>query len=260
MEKMLSQAYDLDRHFDYALRRVLPYFIFSREFEREELANMMRSLTQYHREKNTLAFENLLPVIDAHIENTQLDDQTDVNVYLLDQYLRGTYENYQKIDQRLRKVEEQLKIKKISEIPMKGVKTLDGRVEDVHLVETIDITAPDQNNGFHPTDIQTCSLADKSANIIKNEGVTKKSMVIECLVNASRPLMTEEIAERTGLSVSEVSKTIGNTRTSGVKIITTRMPRPYMRNDRVVNGSAAFYSIPDSEKNRDPANQSQNHL
>ena len=259
---MLSQAYDLDRHFDYALRRVLPYLIFSRESEREELANMMRSLTQYHREKNYLAFEKLLPIIDAHVENKHLDDKTDVNAFLLDQYLRGTYENYQKFDQRLRTVEKQLKIK--NEKMLKQKKISETRPEDVvktdRRVEDVDITVSDPNNGLHSADFQTCSVDDRSININNNEGVTKKSIVYECLLNASRPLSTEEIAEITGLSYGEVSKTIGNSRTSGVKIITTHGPRPYMRHGRVVNGSAAFYSLPESAKNHDPTDLSQKHI
>lgn len=105
MISVLVHSYDLDRAFDYMLKRSIPYLIFPpREF-RVELADKIGSLYQYYREGNSTAFSEQRAIVELIITSAAFDDITERRISTFTQIQHPLDKTLSDLDERVTKLE-----------------------------------------------------------------------------------------------------------------------------------------------------------
>jgi hypothetical protein len=88
---MLDKQRDLDMEFDAAVRRVLPFFIYSESRDRDELARLLRSLAHDRLTTHTDSFGQIFSSIENYIRimGYTLPDEVQKDISNLETYMMG---------------------------------------------------------------------------------------------------------------------------------------------------------------------------
>lgn len=88
---MLNKQRDLDWEFDAAIRRVIPYLIYSGSHDRDELARMLISLAHNRLTTHVDSFEQIFSAIENYIATLDqtLTDETQKDISNLETYMMG---------------------------------------------------------------------------------------------------------------------------------------------------------------------------